>query len=107
MILYQTKDYVVLSKPHHVVCHNSPFHNQLQKSQILIDRNGVVVTPPMLQHVRDATGHKVNIIHRLDKVASGCLLLAFCKGDDEKYDTNNKNSEENNPVPQLSNDNTH
>jgi len=75
MILHQTNDYVVLSKPHGVVCHNSPFHNQLTNHQHPIttdtNMNAVVATPPMMQRVWDATGLKVNLIHRLDKDTSG------------------------------------
>jgi len=75
VIIHQTNDYVVVSKPHGVVCHNSPFHNQLTNHQHPIttntNMNAVVGAPPMIQGVRDATGRKVNLIHRLDKGASG------------------------------------
>eukprot|EP00592_Proboscia_alata_P020688 CAMPEP_0194425196 /NCGR_PEP_ID=MMETSP0176-20130528/24533_1 /TAXON_ID=216777 /ORGANISM="Proboscia alata, Strain PI-D3" /LENGTH=435 /DNA_ID=CAMNT_0039235435 /DNA_START=146 /DNA_END=1453 /DNA_ORIENTATION=+ len=104
VILHQTKDYVVVSKPHGVVCHNSPFHNQLTNHKhkhnqhpittgvsTRTNRIAVVAVPPMLQRVRDATGRKVNLIHRLDKGASGCLLLAFCEGDDDTSSNNNTN----------------
>jgi len=36
---------------------------------------------PMLQRVREAVGERVNLVHRLDRGASGCLLFSFAKSD--------------------------
>jgi len=39
----------------------------------------------MLQRVRDAVQRRVNLVHRLDRGCSGCLLLTFAENDgDEK-----------------------
>ena len=37
---------------------------------------------PMLQRAREAVGERVNLIHRLDRGASGCLLMSFAGSDD-------------------------
>jgi 23S rRNA-/tRNA-specific pseudouridylate synthase len=36
----------------------------------------------MLQRVREAVGERVNLIHRLDRGASGCLLFSFARCDE-------------------------
>ena len=55
-ILSQGDHYVVASKPHGVVVHNSSWTKRRRNEPM-----------PMLQRVRDATGRKVNPIHRLDR----------------------------------------
>jgi tRNA pseudouridine65 synthase len=42
---------------------------------------------PMVQRVRQATGRRVNLIHRLDRGCSGCLLFAFGDYHHDKYST--------------------
>jgi tRNA pseudouridine65 synthase len=65
-VLLETDHYVVVDKPPGVVCHHSSWTGS-RKSDY-----------PMLQRVRQAFGGRhVNLIHRLDRGASGCLLLAF------------------------------
>lgn len=68
--------YVVVDKPPSVACHRSDYIGR-----------GTPDHPepvPVLQRVRDAVGRRVNLVHRLDRGASGCLLFAFAKvdGDD-------------------------
>jgi len=70
-ILTQGEHFVVVEKPPSVVCHFSKWSNKQPT-------NGSVEPTAMLQRVRDATGRSVNLVHRLDRGASGCLLLAFC-----------------------------
>lgn len=55
-ILTQGNNFVVASKPHGVVVHNSSWTKKKRNEPM-----------PMLQRVRDATGRKVNPIHRLDR----------------------------------------
>jgi 23S rRNA-/tRNA-specific pseudouridylate synthase len=70
-ILTQGEHFVVVEKPPSVLCHFSKWSNKLPTT-------GNVEPTAMLQRVRDATGQSVNLVHRLDRGASGCLLLAFC-----------------------------
>jgi tRNA pseudouridine65 synthase len=65
-ILDQNEHYLVLSKPPAVVCH----HNAGSRSNQEV---------PMLQRVREATGRKVNLVHRLDRGCSGCLLMTYAE----------------------------
>jgi len=73
-ILTQDEHYVVVSKPPVVVCHHSGWTGKRSDSK----RRWKEPTP-MLQRVRDATGRRVNLVHRLDRGASGCLLLSFAQ----------------------------
>lgn len=63
-ILEETDHYVVVGKPYAVVVHHSSWTKQSRSI-------------PMLQRVRDETRRPVNLVHRLDRGASGCLLLSF------------------------------
>lgn len=82
-ILLQGKNFVVADKPPTVVAHHSSWtYTRLDP------RRRWKEPTPMLQRVRDATGKKVNLIHRLDRGASGALLFAFAEDN-----VNNKNSE--------------
>ena len=68
-ILDESPHHLVVSKPPSVVCHHSDWTGS---------RSNKVLEVPMLQRVREAMGgHKVNLIHRLDRGASGCLLLTY------------------------------
>ena len=70
-VLAQTDSYLIVAKPHAVVCHHSDWTGSRAQLEI-----------PMLQRVRNATGRRVNLIHRLDRGCSGCLLLAFANNDE-------------------------
>jgi len=41
----------------------------------------------MLQRVRDAVGRRVNVIHRLDRGASGCLVFSFADDESASLDS--------------------
>jgi len=67
-ILEEGEHYVVVSKPPSVVCHHSDWTGS---------RSSKTRVPqiPMLQRTREAIGERVNLVHRLDRGASGCLLM--------------------------------
>jgi 23S rRNA-/tRNA-specific pseudouridylate synthase len=82
VVLKKTVDYVVVDKPPSVVCHHSDWTGSKSMNET-----------PMLQRVRDAvnggaaTGdtavmpsdakRRVNLIHRIDRGCSGCLLFSI------------------------------
>ena len=61
-LLHQEKNYVVASKPPSVVVHHSSWTGKRSDP-----KRRWKEALPMLQRVRDATGRKVNLIHRLDR----------------------------------------
>lgn len=65
-IIDEGQHHLVVNKPPSVVCHHSDWCGSRSQNMI-----------PMLQRVREAVGRKVNLVHRLDRGASGCLLLAY------------------------------
>jgi 23S rRNA-/tRNA-specific pseudouridylate synthase len=65
-ILQQTPTFLVADKPPAVVCHHSDYTGSRAREEV-----------PMLQRVRDTVDQRVNLVHRLDRGASGCLLFAF------------------------------
>lgn len=69
-ILEQTEHYLVVNKPPSVVCHHSPWTGSRGAAEI-----------PMLQRVREQLQRRVNLVHRLDRGASGCLLLTYTDDD--------------------------
>jgi 23S rRNA-/tRNA-specific pseudouridylate synthase len=71
-VLDRGSHYVVVSKPPSVVCHHSGWTGS-RSSRHKDDPPEI----PMLQRVRDALGQRVNLVHRLDRGASGCLLCTF------------------------------
>jgi len=73
-ILEQGDHYVIVSKPPSVVVHHSSWTGKRSDPK----RRWKEATP-MLQRVRDATGRRVNLVHRLDRGASGCLVFAFAQ----------------------------
>lgn len=96
-ILERGPNHIVAAKPPSVVCHHSGWTGSRSRS-----KRGEEPEIPMLQRVRDAIQYidsqkaagndsgdqtpkrKVNLIHRLDRGASGALLFAFADNDDEK-----------------------
>jgi len=71
-ILDQGEHYLVVSKPPSVVCHHSDMTGSRSREEV-----------PMLQRVRDALGgRRVNLIHRIDRGTSGCLLMSFAQSED-------------------------
>ena len=78
-ILNRGQHHVVVDKPPSVVCHHSDWSGSRIKSK---RKRGLEPEVPMLQRVREAVGERVNLIFRLDRGASGCLLLSFAKSDE-------------------------
>ena len=78
-ILDRGQHHVVVDKPAGVVCHHSDWSGSRIKSK---RKRGLEPEYPMLQRVREAVGERVNLIFRLDRGASGCLLLSFAKSDE-------------------------
>lgn len=74
-ILEEGKHYVVASKPPVVVVHHSSWTSSTQTDPNLRWKENI----PMLQRVRAKTGRRVNLVHRLDRGASGCLLFSFAE----------------------------
>lgn len=74
-ILDRGEHHLVLAKPPAVLCHHSEWAGSRSKKRD---------TPeiPMLQRVRQALGERVNVIHRLDRGCSGCLLFVYANSDD-------------------------
>ncbi len=66
-ILEEGEHHIVVSKPPSVVCHHSDWTGSRSWKQ--------VPEVPMLQRTREAIGQRVNLVHRLDRGASGCLLM--------------------------------
>jgi len=92
-ILERGEHHLVAWKPPAVVCHHSGYVGS--RSRL---RRGEEPEIPMLQRVRDATGEnrRVNLVHRLDRGASGALLLAFA----DEENSNDKG----NPILDLKHD---
>jgi len=84
-ILVQSDHYVVVRKPPVVVVHHS---NWTGKRSDPKRRWKQII--PMLQRVRDKTGRRVNLVHRLDRGASGCLLLTFAETSNERSEDGEK-----------------
>ena len=78
-ILEQSEHYLVVAKPPSVVCHHSSWAGTRRKG------GGGGSEVPALQRVRDQLGgRRVNLVHRLDRGASGCLLMTYAeKGDQD------------------------
>lgn len=75
-ILDRGPHHVVVAKPPSVVCHHSGWTG----SRASRDTQGMPEIP-MLQRVRNALGQRINLVHRLDRGASGCLLCSFANDD--------------------------
>lgn len=69
-ILMQGENYVIANKPPTVVAHHSSWTGRRSDPK----RRSREPTP-MLQRVRDATGRRVNLVHRLDRYVSAALEI--------------------------------
>jgi 23S rRNA-/tRNA-specific pseudouridylate synthase len=67
-IVAKSDDYLVVDKPPSVVCHHSEWTGSRSQQEI-----------PMLQRIRQAVGARINLVHRLDRGCSGCLLVTYQK----------------------------
>jgi len=77
-ILDRGENHVVVSKPQGVICHRSDWSGSGKRK---LSKNTGTPEVPMLQRAREAVGERVNLIHRLDRGASGCLLMSLAKSD--------------------------
>jgi len=82
-ILSQGPYHVVVEKPPTIVCHHSSWTGKRSEIRRLLEPT------PMLQRVRDLVGRRVNLVHRLDRGASGCLIFTYA---DEEKATNDESS---------------
>ncbi|KAL3931036.1 MAG: hypothetical protein SGBAC_011495 [Bacillariaceae sp.] len=78
-IVDRGEHHVVVAKPPSVVCHHSDWSGSRSKKR-------TVPEVPMLQRTREAVQERVNLVHRLDRGASGCLLITLAKSDEEELD---------------------
>ena len=76
-ILDQNEYYMVIEKPPSVVCHHSPWTGSKKTKLGGSTTMETTAEIPILQRVREQTGRRVNLVHRLDRGSSGCLLLTF------------------------------
>lgn len=74
-ILDIAEHHVVVCKPPSVLCHHSDRSRSTSSKR---DEPEV----PMLQRTREAIGQRVNLVHRLDRGASGCLLFTRASSDE-------------------------
>lgn len=70
-ILHKETHFIVAKKPPCVVVHDSAWTRKKFQKKFRYKE-----PMPILQRVRNATGLKVNPIHRLDRGASGCLIFS-------------------------------
>ena len=67
VVLDQGEHWMVVEKVPGVVCHHSGWTGSRNRNEV-----------PMLQRVREAMGgRRVNLVHRLDRGCSGCLLMTL------------------------------
>jgi 23S rRNA-/tRNA-specific pseudouridylate synthase len=85
-ILSLGPNHVIVMKPPSVICHHSSWAGTRKKKSNLVEESEI----PMLQRVRDKTTRRVNLVHRLDRGASGALLFAFADDDDDDGDGDTK-----------------
>mmetsp|Transcript_19926 Transcript_19926/g.30341 ORF Transcript_19926/g.30341 Transcript_19926/m.30341 type:complete len:293 (+) Transcript_19926:2-880(+) len=64
-VLYRKNAVAVVAKPPSVPVHASPYVGGTIKK---------IEEKPLLQRARDALGSRINLVHRLDRGASGCVL---------------------------------
>lgn len=67
-VLLRGDNFAVVAKPPSIPCHNSRYIGRA--------RDG---PRPLLQRARDTLGQYVNLVHRLDRGASGCVVVGFEK----------------------------
>jgi tRNA pseudouridine65 synthase len=79
-ILLNEKHFVVANKPPCCVVHDSAWTSKKVQKKFRYKE-----PMPMLQRVRNATGLKVNPIHRLDRGASGCLIFSVVHQNEDSY----------------------
>jgi tRNA pseudouridine65 synthase len=73
-VVDQGPHYLIVDKPPSVICHHSDWAGSRRQQQSSNDEELVL---PMLQQIRNQVGRHVNLVHRLDRGASGCLLVTY------------------------------
>jgi 23S rRNA-/tRNA-specific pseudouridylate synthase len=84
-ILDRGLHHIVVEKPPSVVCHHSDWSGSRNRKRLHQQQSGDDIDDgdshgrdiPMLQRAREAVHARVNLVHRLDRGASGCLLLTY------------------------------
>jgi tRNA pseudouridine65 synthase len=77
-ILCSGENFTIVSKPGGVPCHASDYVGRRNRLSIGGPDDEVV---PLLQRVRRTVNARVNLVHRLDQGASGCVLCALSDHD--------------------------
>jgi len=95
-ILHQDKHCVVVSKPASVVCHHSYFTGSKGSK-----KTNKAPEVPMLQQVRRALNRQVNLIHRLDRGSSGCLIFTFRDDELNQFTNDGKKKKTKGPTAQM------
>ena len=79
-ILSRGENFTVVAKPGGVPCHASDYVGRRRTRKGVndedVDEEGEPPVP-LLQRVRDTLGARVNLVHRLDRGASGCVLCTW------------------------------
>mmetsp|Transcript_36619 Transcript_36619/g.46659 ORF Transcript_36619/g.46659 Transcript_36619/m.46659 type:complete len:329 (+) Transcript_36619:40-1026(+) len=65
-VLFRGDHFAVVAKPPSIPCHNSKYVGKRADGP-----------RPLLQRTRDTLGQRVNLVHRLDRGASGCVLVGM------------------------------
>ena len=83
--------FAIVEKPPTVPCHNSGYlgisrsvRKKMKAGELSPAELSELVPPPLLQRARETLGRKVNLVHRLDRGASGCVLVTFSRDADTK-----------------------
>lgn len=78
-VLDRGRHHLVVAKPPTVVVHHSGWVGSRSSSKQIKNKSKEEpeIEIPMLQRVREAVGQRINLVHRLDRGASGCLLCTF------------------------------
>ena len=91
-ILERGLHHFVIAKPPAVLCHHSDWagsrSNKAKMKKKVNEYNPHIDDDPdpeddvpMLQRIREAVGERINLVHRLDRAASGCLLCTKASSD--------------------------
>ncbi len=110
-ILSRGEHHIVAMKPPSVVCHHSNWTGSRKKKL----KKGEEPEVPMLQRIRDGIGSidnidntdhlqnakikkKINLVHRLDRGASGILLCTFANEDEVEEEDGNEEGSANDEI---------
>jgi tRNA pseudouridine65 synthase len=74
-VVDQGPHHLIVNKPPSIICHHSEWSGSRRRQRQ--SSNDIEFSLPMLQRIRNHVGRPVNLIHRLDRGASGCLLATY------------------------------